>query len=220
MAGPPTSSSIRSVASTGSPCGGRFSSKAVESGRRRRRRGTPVARRSRWRSRRAAGLAVGVIAAPPSTAMVRPAGRGSRGRGRRRSTLSGLKLAFCHARESRASICHAGSSALISLYVARIWRTPCWSLPMMSVASWRVNGMQVVVGDDVVDEAELQRLLGEHEVAGEAHLPGPAHADRLGQQHRHAPAGHHADAGVGVAELGALAGDEEVAVRAPARTRR
>ena len=47
---------------------------------------------------------------------------------------------------------------------------------------------QLLVGHDVVDEAELQRLVGVEEVAGEAHLPRPAHADRLRQQHGEAPA--------------------------------
>ena len=50
------------------------------------------------------------------------------------------------------------------------------------------------------------------EVAGEAHLLRPAHADGLGEQHGEAPARHHADAGVRVAELRPFRRDEEVAV--------
>ena len=69
------------------------------------------------------------------------------------------------------------------------------------------------MGDNVVDEPEGERLGGVDEVAGEAHLPGAAHADRLGEQHRHPPRRHDAEPGVGVAELGALGRHEEVAVQ-------
>ena len=131
---------------------------------------------------------------------------------RRAATWSGLNIVRRQARLSRASISQWSSSAVICAYVERIWRTPGWSLPMMSSASRRVGRDQVGVRHDVVDEPEGERFVGEHEVAGEAHLPGPADADGLGQQHRESPARHHADAGVRVAELGVLAGDEEVTV--------
>ena len=71
---------------------------------------------------------------------------------------------------------------------------------------------QVDVADHVIDQPELQCLLGEHEVAREAHLAGAAHADRLRQQHGQTPARHHAHPRVRVTELGELAGDQEVAV--------
>ena len=71
---------------------------------------------------------------------------------------------------------------------------------------------QVLVGDDVVHEPPVERRPGVDEVAGRAHLPGPADADGLGQQHREAPPGLDPDPGMGVGEAGAVGGNEEVAV--------
>ena len=71
---------------------------------------------------------------------------------------------------------------------------------------------QLLVWHDVVDEAEAEGLLGVQEVAREAHLPGPAHADRLRQEDRQTPPRHHSHPRVGVAELGPFGRDEEVAV--------
>ena len=79
---------------------------------------------------------------------------------------------------------------------------------------------QVGVVDDVVDEAPLEGLVGGEEVAGVAHLPGPPQADGLREQHGQTPTRHDADAAVGVTEAGPLGGHEEVAGRAPPRSRR
>ena len=97
----------------------------------------------------------------------------------------------------------------------RRWRgsgaRPRWSLPTMSAARRRVNGISSSWGTTWLTRPHCERLVGVEEVAGEAHLPGPAHADGLGQQHGEAPARHDPDPGVGVAEAGPLGRDEEVA---------
>ena len=109
---------------------------------------------------------------------------------RRSATFSALNMVRCQARESRASCSQASSSWAMAAYVARTWRTPSCSLPEMSSGQRAGERQQLVVGDDVVDEPEAQRLLGVEEVAGEAHLPSPAHADGLRQEHGQAPPGH------------------------------
>ena len=68
------------------------------------------------------------------------------------------------------------------------------------------------MGDDVVDETEPVGLGGVDEVAGQAHLPGPAEPDGLGQEPGEPAAGVDPDPGMGVAEGGPLRGHEERAL--------
>ena len=133
---------------------------------------------------------------------------------RRRSISSGSKLRPCHPRAASASI--SQPSAATASAISRVG--PPQAPHRVAVDAADVGGelgaerQQLGVRHDVVDEADAQRLLRVDEVAGEAHLARAAHADRLDEQDRAAPARLQADAGVGVAEQRALGGDEEVAV--------
>jgi hypothetical protein len=74
------------------------------------------------------------------------------------------------------------------------------------------EGEELVVVDDVVDESPLEGKAGVDEVAGGAHLAGPADADGLGQGHGQTPEGVDTHAGVGVGETGPFRGHQEIAV--------
>ena len=80
----------------------------------------------------------------------------------------------------------------------------------MSAASWRLNGSSSSCGTTWLTRPQRGGG-GVDVVAGGAHLPGPPHADGLGQQHGEPPPRHDPDAGVGVGEPGPIAGDQEVA---------
>ena len=72
---------------------------------------------------------------------------------------------------------------------------------------------QLVVRHDVIHEAEAERLVRGHEVAGERHLDRASETDRLREQHGDAASRHDADARVGVGEPRAVRRDEEGALQ-------
>ena len=122
-------------------------------------------------------------------------GRGPGSRRDVRPPWLGSNISLLHCRESRASISQPGSLGRdLGVGAADLAHA---RLVVADDVGRQLAGerQQLVVGHDVVDEPPLQRLVGRHEVAGEAHLAGPAHADRLRQQHGEAPAGHDARPG-------------------------
>ena len=79
----------------------------------------------------------------------------------------------------------------------------------------RLGGLQRLVeqvggGDDPGDEAGALGFLGAHHPAGQAHLHRLGLADRAGQALRSAHAGRDAELDLGLAEFGAVGGDDEI----------
>src|SRR5580698_6719128 len=72
------------------------------------------------------------------------------------------------------------------------------------------GGQHVVVRDDLVNEADPERLGRVDEPAGEHDVLGPGRADQAGQPLGAAGAGDQAEQDLGLAEAGALPGDPEV----------
>ena len=70
---------------------------------------------------------------------------------------------------------------------------------------------QLVVGDDAVDEAEFERLLGEDRVADQVHLQRLVRPDQARQPLGAAEAGDDPELDLGLAEDGRLGGDPHVA---------
>ena len=66
------------------------------------------------------------------------------------------------------------------------------------------------VSTTLVDDAERQRLLGREDLAGQRHAAHRLRAEAAHQALRAGPARHHADAGLGQAELDLRLGDADV----------
>ena len=96
--------------------------------------------------------------------------------------------------------------------MARLARPCAVMAPAASAAARsRARSSTCLGGDDLVDEADGQRLVGPHLPAGEDQVLGSARADQAGQPLRAAAARDDAEQDLGLAEPGLLAGDAEVA---------
>jgi hypothetical protein len=70
---------------------------------------------------------------------------------------------------------------------------------------------QLRIGNAAVDQAPVQRLGGRQALAQQGHLHGPRPPDHPRQKIGRAAVGDQADAAEGLQEIGALAGDDQVA---------
>lgn len=142
--------------------------------------GQPSSPTGPWRCRRIPKRSADPVRVGPGVCRLHPAS--THDRARRASTAAGSKPRSSQARLAAVSVRTAWASRSRSMrrYVASTLRTPAWSLPTIDAASRRTCGSSSSCATTAVTRP-AQRLGSAQVVAGQAHLPGVAGPDRLGE---------------------------------------